>query len=287
MMKPTATLCVPATMLCSLRHPLQQGGLSTNCCICDSSDAPAVMHCPECKDAVCGECLPKYKDIGFAMYLKNENGDSLYHYLHHPEYAMQRYRSPYAVPVYDLSGKYNNTAEYRETLRRSVDRVQQDITELQTKLSTSAANQVTAPLNKGDSCYNRCSPLHTLKVGALPGNSFCILCMARGKPVPSMYCIECKDVVCEECVPKYKDVGFAMFLSRAGQSSLYCYERNPDLSTKHKRCGRNEEQRVYDLHAEYHNTDEHRDILRQKIEAKKREMWEKRCELAAAVAAAK
>jgi hypothetical protein len=136
-------LMTTSIMLCALRHTMQVGEMGRRreyCNLCeDTSDekAAVAMHCPECCKSICEKCLPVYHDIGFAMFLSSEDRGSLFEYKEKPGFATTPYRSPWAMPVYNLYQEFKDTAEHRETLKKQIKQAEKKVCELKDKLAAS------------------------------------------------------------------------------------------------------------------------------------------------------
>ena len=131
-----------------------------------------------------------------------------------------------------------------------------------------------------------CGLHHTLHAGAMKDQEesvFCHLCcdISNCKAPAAMHCPECKEIVCEKCLPMYKDIGFAMFLSHEKRSHLIFYEKSPQYTAERYRCPW--ALQVYNLHQEYNDTDEYRAILAEEIARDEQRVWSKKRKLAASM----
>ena len=266
-------------MLCALHHPLQVSSECTDVCVLCRETGKVAMHCVQCRENVCDKCLYLYKDIGFAMFVSKEDRRSLFAYARNSDCAVQRYRDPYCIGVYNLRQEFDDTDEHREILKDRIKWGDESVLELKRKLSPNVT--VTDFVNK------RCAPHHTLQAGGLDNlryGDFCILCcnISDSKPAAAMHCLECREPVCVECLPVYKDTRFARFLSKEHRSSLFVYQDDPECATK--RGDGKWKKKVYELHQEFHNTAEHFEILKEKITTAEKSVWELRRKLAASEA---
>lgn len=113
----------------------------------------------------------------------------------------------------------------------------------------------------------QCQKRHALEAGGF-GDQFelCYICqdLSLEKAPMAMHCAPCNQSVCERCVHLYRDIGFAMFLSREDRGSLLPYMEDHQCATTRFRnpwsC------RVYHLHEEYNDTPGFRVTLERRIE---------------------
>ncbi len=91
------------------------------------------MHCPECHDGVCEQCLPAYDNVGFAMFLCHENRESLSYYGKDPSNALALFRSPWLAPVFHLHEEFKNTDGHRRHLAKWIEQGEKDLVTLRYK----------------------------------------------------------------------------------------------------------------------------------------------------------
>ena len=128
-----------------------------------------------------------------------------------------------------------------------------------------------------------CRLRHPLLPGG-PSDSehfFCCLCcdLSENKAPAAVHCPQCEDVVCEKCMPLYKDISFAMFLSYKNRYSMIKYQKNPIYATSHPLD--HHASVVYDFHEEFNDTDKFRKTLGEKIQKEEKHVWDLRRKLAA------
>lgn len=128
-----------------------------------------------------------------------------------------------------------------------------------------------------------CEMRHVLQAGGL-GHKFeyCYICqdLSLEKAQMVMHCSECSHNVCERCTGLYKDIGFAMFLSKTdNRGSLLPYMEDPQCATTPSYFSQAQE--VYFLHEEYNDTPMFRRMLEQKIRKARRDLLDMEDRLAA------
>ena len=139
-------------MLCALRHTLRDGESGRRfdfCTFChDLSDSKVAikMHCPRCCESVCEKCLADYRDIGFAMFLNQEDRSSLCAYKENPACAMHLVRNPWGAQVYALHEEYNDTAVFREMVKKQIKKAEKRVEELKCKLAASEERAICAQI---------------------------------------------------------------------------------------------------------------------------------------------
>jgi hypothetical protein len=237
------------------------------------------MHCPECEETVCNECVGKYPDMGFALFCKKEDDlHARFIYRSFPECATKRgCENQYAAEVYALHEAFKDSDEHRQNLRKKIAETEKSVWGLRRKLA--ASEKILVPAKKDEQTLGKrlytalmggggntsvaevkqCALHHPLEAGG--GSVVCLLC---GLGPVTMHCPKCNDGVCGECLVAYEDVGFAMFMCHEDRDNLEVYKKNPSTATRLYRDPWSAA--VTSRHDEFINNDRHRVALQGKIE---------------------
>jgi hypothetical protein len=202
-------------------------------------------------------------DEGFARFLAQSDGGHMKIYMENPKTATVLYRDPFSAMVWWSFQEYQNTEHHREELMKTVERAGKILNDLKLKLTEAEARPAG---NKKPAEIPSCCKGHPLV--AFDGDyDCCNLCSKDMNEVTlAKQCKSCSVSVCTACMECCDDVGLHLFMSH--NTNVYVTYRFNIIRQQRGIAMRNHEENmkgINQLRAEFYDTEEHRDNLREQI----------------------